>query len=94
LPIGGGRFGDLTSILRQPAVARALPAVGVIGALGLSAAAWLALQSPTQAPLYSGLADADKAAVAEALSASGIGYTLDPGSGALSVDADKCTRRR
>jgi flagellar M-ring protein FliF len=89
LPIGGGRFGDLTSILRQPAVARALPAIGVIGALGLSAAAWLALQSPTQAPLYSGLADADKAAVAEALSASGIGYTLDPGSGALSVDAEK-----
>jgi flagellar M-ring protein FliF len=89
LPVGAGRFGDLAKIMRQPAVARALPAIGIIGVLGLSAAAWLALQSPAQAPLYSGLADADKAAVAEALSASGIGYSLDPGSGALSVDADK-----
>jgi flagellar M-ring protein FliF len=89
LSIGGGRFGELNNILRQPAVTRALPAIAAIGVLGLSAAAWLALQSPAQTPLYSGLADADKAAVAEALSASGIGYSLDPGSGALSVDADR-----
>lgn len=89
LPVGSNRFGAVTTFLRQPAVVRALPAVAALFTAGLAAAAWLALQSPTQAPLYAGLAEADKAAVAEALQASGIGYTLDPASGALSVDAEK-----
>lgn len=89
LPLHAGRFGGLSHMLRQPAFIRALPAIGAIAILGLSAAVWLALQSPAQTPLYAGLADADKAAVAEALQASGIGYTLDPASGALSVDADR-----
>lgn len=75
--------------LRQPAIARALPALAALGVIGLSAAAWLALQSPAQTPLYAGLAETDKAAVAEALQASGIGYSLDPASGALAVDADR-----
>lgn len=85
----GGRMTSAFAFLRQPAIARALPALALVSVLGLSAAAWLALQSPTQAPLYAGLAETDKAAVAEALQASGIGYSLDPDSGALSVDADK-----
>lgn len=85
----GGRMQGALSMLRQPAMARALPAIALIGTLGLSAAAWLALQSPAQTPLYAGLAETDKAAVAEALQSSGIGYTLDPASGALSVDADR-----
>ncbi|HMS19820.1 flagellar basal-body MS-ring/collar protein FliF [uncultured Sphingorhabdus sp.] len=85
----GGRMNGAFAFLRQPAVSRALPAVAMVSVLGLAAAAWLTLQSPTQAPLYSGLAETDKAVVAEALQASGIGYTLDPASGALSVDADK-----
>jgi flagellar M-ring protein FliF len=82
-------MGGARAFLRQPAVARALPAIALAAVLGLSAAAWLALQSPAQTPLYAGLAEGDKAAVAEALQASGIGYSLDPASGALSVDADK-----
>ena len=89
LPTGSNRLGDIGSFFRQPAVAKALPAVAALFTVGLAAAAWLALQSPTQAPLYAGLAETDKAAVAEALQASGIGYTLDPASGALSVDAEK-----
>jgi flagellar M-ring protein FliF len=87
--VWGGRMGGARAFLRQPAVARALPAIALAAVLGLSAAAWLALQSPAQTPLYAGLAEGDKAAVAEALQASGIGYSLDPASGALSVDADK-----
>jgi len=85
----GGRMNGAFAFLRQPAVSRALPAIALVGVLGLAVAAWLTLQSPTQAPLYAGLAETDKAAVAEALQASGIGYTLDPASGALSVDADR-----
>lgn len=89
LPIGGNRLGAVQAFLQQPAVARAVPAIAGLFLFGLAASAWLALQSPTQAPLYAGLADADKAAVAEALQASGIEYALDPASGALSVDAEK-----
>lgn len=84
-----GTFAGASRILRQPAVARALPAIGLLGVAAFAAAAWMALQSPAQAPLYAGLADADKAAVAEALQSTGIDYTLDPASGALSVDADR-----
>jgi flagellar M-ring protein FliF len=80
--------------MRQPAVARAMPAIGLLGVAGLAGAVWLALQSPAQTPLYAGLADGDKAAVAEALQSSGIGYTLDSGSGALSVDADRLHEAR
>lgn len=90
----GGRINGALSFLKQPAVARALPAVALTGVLGLTAAAWLALQSPAQAPLYAGLAEADKSAVAEALQASGIGYSLDPASGALAVDADRIHEAR
>jgi flagellar M-ring protein FliF len=39
--------------------------------------------------LFAGLADADKSAVADALTAQGIGHTIDPATGALTVDADK-----
>jgi flagellar M-ring protein FliF len=91
-PISGGwqsRTGGFGDFLKQPAVTRALPAIGIAAALGITAAAWFALQSPTQAMLYAGLAEGDKAAVAEALQSSGIGYSLDPASGALSVDADR-----
>lgn len=84
-----GRFGSALTFLRQPAISKVLPAIAAMGVVGISAVAWLALQSPTQAPLYSGLAESDKAAVADALQSSGVGYTLDPTTGALSVDADK-----
>ncbi|MFN3748568.1 MAG: flagellar basal-body MS-ring/collar protein FliF [Sphingorhabdus sp.] len=85
----GGRLNGARTLLRQPAVARALPAIAMLGIVALSAAAWMALQKPAQSPLYAGLAETDKAIVAEALQASGISYTLDPASGALSVDADR-----
>ncbi len=91
IPVVGaaGRFGEIARLMRQPAVARALPALGLLSVAGIAITVWLSLQSPTQAPLYTGLADADKAIVAEALQASGIGYSLDPASGALSVDIDR-----
>ena len=60
----------LTPILdftRQPAVRRALPAVGLALALFVAALAWLSLRQPAQRAVFDGLADADKAAVAEAL---------------------------
>src|SRR3546814_13499395 len=51
-------------------------------------------QSAPQTQLFAGLDDADKAAVAEALQTQGIGHTIDPVTGALTVDADKLYQAR
>jgi flagellar M-ring protein FliF len=94
LPAALPGLGPLQQFLRQPAVVKALPALALAGAIGITALAYFFFQSPAQAPLYSGLAESDKAAVAEALQASGINYTLDQQSGLLSVDADKVHQAR
>jgi flagellar M-ring protein FliF len=87
-------FAPLQGLMRQPAVVKALPALALAGAVGIAALAYFTFQSPAQTPLYSGLAESDKAAVAEALQASGINYALDQQSGVLSVDADKVHQAR
>jgi flagellar M-ring protein FliF len=90
-PLGLTGLRDLT---RQPAVRRALPALALTGAVGMAAITYFALSTPAQAPLFQGLAEADKAAVADALTSSGIGYTLDSATGALSVDAGRLHEAR
>lgn len=90
-PLGLNGLRDLTS---QPAVRKALPAIALTGAVGLAAITYFALSSPAQTPLFQGLAEADKAAVADALTSSGIGYTLDSATGAISVDAGKLHEAR
>jgi flagellar M-ring protein FliF len=87
-------FDGLRGMTRQPAVRKALPLLALTGALGFAALAYFALSAPAQAPLFQGLAEADKAAVADALQASGISYSLDPGTGAISVDAGKLHEAR
>jgi flagellar M-ring protein FliF len=89
VPAAPPRFAIVQDFIQQPAVTRALPALALGGAIGLAALAYFTFQTPPQTPLFSGLAEADKAAVAEALQTSGIAFTLDQGSGVLSVDSDK-----
>ena len=79
---------SLRDFANQPAVRKSLPAIAMLGAVGMAAAAYFALSTPEQMPLFQGLADGDKAAVAEALKSSGIDYTLDPATGTISVGAD------
>jgi len=93
-PASTGGFGALRDITNQPAVRKALPALALTGAIGIAAISYFALSTPAQAPLFQGLAEGDKAAVADALQASGIDYTLDAGTGALSVDAGKVHEAR
>ena len=50
------RFGPIQDFIRQPAVIRALPALALGGAIGLSALAYFAFQTPAQTPLFAGLA--------------------------------------
>jgi len=77
-----------TGFLRQPAVQRSLPMVGLLGVVALAGLAWLALREPPQRDLFRGLPDADQAAIAEALTKSGIGYDFDKSSGAITVSED------
>lgn len=88
------RLGNLGGVLRQPAVQRAMPALAIIAALALAGGAYLAFSSPAQTPLYSGLAEADKAAVSEALQAAGIAYAIDPQNGSINVAQDQVHQAR
>ena len=94
LPAMGGRFAPVQQFVRQPAVQRALPAIATTTAIGLTALAYFMTQSAPQAQLFAGLDDSDKAAVADALQSQGIGHTIDPTTGALTVDADKLYQAR
>jgi flagellar M-ring protein FliF len=79
------RLAPMRAFMSQPAVRRALPAIGTVSALLLAGAAWYAFQSPTQRALFEGLGDADKAAVAEALQSSGVVHAIDRTTGAVTV---------
>ncbi len=93
-PVLGGRLAPLSQFVRQPAVQRALPAIAMTSAIGIAALAYFTMQAAPQAQLFAGLDDADKAAVAEALQAQGIGHSIDTSTGALTVDADKLHQAR
>lgn len=70
---------------RQPAVAKSLPLIGIAAAILIAAVAWMSFAKGPQRDLFAGLSDADKAAVADTLTSSGIKYTLDRDTGALTV---------
>ncbi|WP_447765425.1 flagellar basal-body MS-ring/collar protein FliF [Sphingopyxis panaciterrae] len=89
VPAFGNRLAPIQQFVRQPAVQRALPAIATTAAIGLAALAYFTMQSAPQAQLFAGLADADKSAVADALQTAGIAHSIDPTTGALTVDADK-----
>ena len=84
----GGFMERLNGFLRQPAVAKSLPMMGLMGLLGAAALVWAVLHQGPQRDLFSGLGDADKAAVVQALDTAGIKYRLDNGTGALTVPED------
>src|SRR5258705_1545751 len=84
----------LRSLAAQPAVARSLPALGALAALGVAVLVWIAFSGAPNRHLFDGLADADKAAVVQALDTSGIRYDIDRGSGAVSVSDEDYYRAR
>lgn len=74
----------VTGFIRQPAVAKSLPLLGLLGVVATAGAAWLALREPPQRDLFRGLPDADKSAVAQVLDQNGMRYDFD-NSGAMTV---------
>jgi len=69
----------------QPAVQKSLPLLGIAAAVLIAFLAWTSFAKGPQRDLFTGLSDADKAAVADTLKTSGITYTLDRSTGALTV---------
>lgn len=88
------RLGRVRDMLDQPAVRRSMPMLGTVGAVGLAALAWWSFQSPPQRSLFDGLAEADKAAVVDALQTAGINYQLSSETGAVQVGEDDLHRAR
>lgn len=89
---GGAKGADalkarFTGFIRQPAVAKSLPLLGLLGVVATAGAAWLALREPPQRDLFRALPDADKSAVAQVLDQSGLAYDFDK-SGAMTVAED------
>ncbi|HWL47995.1 MAG TPA: flagellar basal-body MS-ring/collar protein FliF [Sphingomonadaceae bacterium] len=78
-------LGRLRDLAAQPAVARSMPLIALAGMLGLAALIWMAFAQAPQRDLFRGLADGDKAAVADALKTAGIPYRIDRDTGALTV---------
>lgn len=76
-----------TGFIKQPAVAKSLPLLGMLGVVATAGAAWLALREPPQRDLFRGLPDADKSAVAQVLDQNGLRYDFD-NSGAMTVAED------
>ncbi|WP_156680337.1 flagellar basal-body MS-ring/collar protein FliF [Sphingomonas profundi] len=96
-PASGGAGAILSRVrafTAQPAVAKSLPMVGLIALLGVAALAWFLFSQPPQRDLFRGLADADKAAVAESLTGAGIKYTIDRATGTLTVADDDFYRAK
>jgi flagellar M-ring protein FliF len=69
----------------QPAVQKSLPLLGIAAAILIAFLAWTSFAKGPQRDLFSGLNDADKAAVADTLKSAGVNYTLDRSTGALTV---------
>jgi flagellar M-ring protein FliF len=90
---GGGAKGidavkaRFTGFMKQPAVAKSLPLIGLLGTVAVAGAAWLALREPPQRDLFRGLPDGDKSAVAQVLDQNGIKYDFD-NSGGMTVGED------
>jgi flagellar M-ring protein FliF len=90
----GGIMDRLSAFTRQPAVAKSLPMMGLIGLLAAAALVWAVLHQGPQRDLFSGLGDADKASVVQALDTAGIKYHIDNSTGALTVPEDSYYRAK
>lgn len=93
-PAGGSALTRLSAFASQGPVRRMLPWFLGIGALGGVALTWDMVAPSPQRVLYSQLDDSERASIAEALEKASIGYQIDNGTGALTVDESDFYRAR
>src|SRR3954451_23175307 len=87
-PILATALNQARTFAAQPAVAKSLPALGLLALLGVAALIWMSFSTPPSRDLFRGLPDEDKGAVVEALKSNGIAYRIDRDTGNLSVSDD------
>ncbi|MEP2236057.1 MAG: flagellar basal-body MS-ring/collar protein FliF [Alteripontixanthobacter sp.] len=92
--MGGNILDSGKALLAQPAIRKALPAIGGLGALAVVALLWMAMSTPPQRTLYSSLGDAERASVVEVLDGAGIDYAIDNSTGMVSVAENDLYRAR
>ena len=85
LPEGADWRARLSAFMNQPAVKRALPAVIGLGVVAVVAALYMSIAQGPQRILHTNLSDSERAKVVEALDRGGIAYSIDSGTGAVSV---------
>jgi flagellar M-ring protein FliF len=78
----------------SPAVASARPALLVVAVLATMGLGWALLRTPTMRPLYPGLAEADAAAVSDALAAANFDWRVNSDTGQVEVPAGDIARAR
>mgnify|MGYP000125434254 CR=1 FL=1 len=84
----------IRSLAAQPAVRRVLPWFLGLAAIGGAGLAYAALAPAPQRVLYAELGDAERAGVAASLDKTGIAYTINSDTGALSVGEDDLYKAR
>lgn len=84
----------MSGFAQQPAVRRALPALGTLAAILIAGSAYFALAEGPSRVLYSDLSDGERAQVAEALDSAGISYSIEASTGRVSVAEDDVYRAR
>lgn len=87
-----GTFASLSSlqgVFSQPAVRRALPALGVIILLVLIGVIYASTQQQPYRPVFPGMAEADQQAALETLKGANFKPIVDPSTGHLSVPANR-----
>lgn len=82
------------SLVTQPALRRALPAIAVLGVVALGLILYLALAPADRISLQNGLPESEKARAMELLQAQGFDARLDPSTGALTVAGAEYHRAR
>ena len=85
---------QIRGVMAQPAVRRSAPMALMVGLVAAAGLAWATLSTPTQKTLFTGMADADKAAVVSSLEQANIAAHVDDGTGAVTVDEDDYSRAR
>lgn len=99
-PSGGGGttlrgvVQNLRTFAAQPAVARALPAIGFIALIALAAIIWMVFSAPPARTLFSGVNDEEKAAIVEALQTGGIDHSINQATGEIQVSENEYHQAR
>lgn len=108
VPVGGGVMaldaaprldpgdwrGRIAQFTRQPAFQRAMPALMGLGVVATIAALYMMIADGPQRTLYGSLSDGERAKVVEVLETGGIAYTIDNGTGAITVAESDVYRAR